>query len=66
MLLDLSAAFENLENLNHDILLSRLEFRIEISGSAMSWLSSYQSDRYQSVNVTGQSSDLAHLKSGVP
>ena len=63
ILLDLSAAFDTLD---HDILLSRLESRIGISGFVLRWFSSYLSDRYQSVNITGQSSDLAHLKSGVP
>ena len=63
ILLDLSTAFSTLD---HDILLSRLESRIGISGSALGWVSSYLSDCYQSVHISGQSSDPSHLKFGVP
>jgi len=63
VLLDLSAAFDTV---SHDILLDRLSTRFGISGSALSWISSYLSDRTQSVLVSGKYSDAAHLCYGVP
>ena len=37
-----------------------------ISGSALSWISSYLTNRTQSVLVSGKYSDPAHLRYGVP
>jgi len=46
VLLDLSATFDNLD---HCILLHRLENCFSISGKPLSWMTSYLTDRYQTV-----------------
>ena len=62
-LLDLSAAFDTIDNL---ILLQRLHRYFGISGPARQWFKSYFSDRYQSVNISGTLSCQPHLPFGVP
>ena len=62
-LLDLSAAFNTLDNA---ILLRRLESTFVISGVALSWFASYLSDRTQSVVVDGLMSTPIPLFFGVP
>lgn len=62
-LLDLSAAFDTID---HSILLSRLSSTFGISGSALTWFSSYLSDRKQTVSVNGLLSSPRALKYGVP
>lgn len=61
--LDLSAAFDTID---HSTLLSRLETSFGVSGSALSWLSSYLSNRTQTVRIGQSSSSIANLVSGVP
>jgi len=63
VLLDLSAAFDTVD---HNILLSRLSLNFGISSSALSILSSYLSDRTQSVHIHYNSSPSSHLLTGVP
>uniref|UniRef100_A0A8C7X2X5 Reverse transcriptase domain-containing protein n=1 Tax=Oryzias sinensis TaxID=183150 RepID=A0A8C7X2X5_9TELE len=63
VLLDLSAAFDTID---HSILLHRLEQDIGIRGSALQWLKSYLSHRYQFVNVNGHSSQCTPVNYGVP
>ena len=63
LLLDLSAAFDTVD---HKILLNRLSTRFGITGAALSWFSSYLSNRYQFVNIRGQRSSNRPLKCGVP
>ena len=63
VLLDLLAAFDTVF---HEILLDRLSTDLGISGSALSWISSYLTNRTQSVLVSGKYSDPAHLRCGVP
>ena len=58
LLLDLSAAFE--------ILLHRLRSRFGIKGKALSWLQSYLTDRFQSVQIDGFTSSVRLLRFGVP
>ena len=53
VLLDLSAAFDTVD---YDILLGRLEHRFGITGKALSWLTSYLTDRTQSVTVANEHS----------
>ena len=63
VLLDLSAAFDTID---HSILLDRLENLVGVTGIALSWFRSYLSDRYQFVNINGQSSTHTKVKFGVP
>ena len=63
VLLDLSAAFDTVD---HNILLGRLESLFGISGTALEWLKSYLSDRYQYVTINGARSEKTKLKWGVP
>uniref|UniRef100_A0A9J8BRN4 Reverse transcriptase domain-containing protein n=1 Tax=Cyprinus carpio carpio TaxID=630221 RepID=A0A9J8BRN4_CYPCA len=63
VLLDLSAAFDNID---HDILLDRLQNYTGIQGQALRWFRSYLSDRYQFVYLNGESSHLSPVKYGVP
>ena len=61
ILLDLSAAFDTID---HNILLTRLESNFGISGTALSLLSSYLTNRSQSVLIGNHSSSL--FLTGVP
>ena len=63
VLLDLSAAFDTVD---HKILLRRLESRLGIKGSALEWIKSYLSNRFQSVKVNDVESNLLELLFGVP
>jgi len=63
VLLDLSAAFDTLD---HDILLDRFKHTFAISGSALSWIASYLTDRYQTVIIDNELSDPSRLQFGVP
>ncbi len=63
VLLDLSAAFDNID---HDILIDRLQNYTGIQGQALRWFRSYLSDRYHFVYLNGESSQLSPVKYGVP
>jgi hypothetical protein len=63
ILLDLSAAFDTID---HDILLSRLQFRIGVTDTALQWFKSYLSDRSQVIYLNGMSSKSCLLRFGVP
>jgi hypothetical protein len=63
ILLDLSAAFDTID---HSTLLTRLSQKFGIKGSAISWITSYMSDRMQHVMVNGLQSDAFPLTFGVP
>ena len=63
MSLDLSAAFDTVD---HDTLLGRLENRFGITGKALSWLTSYLTDRTQLVKVASEHSTSRKLLCGVP
>ena len=63
LMLDLSAAFEVID---HDILFDRLQYSFGISGSALSWIRSYLTDRSQCVSIGSVHSDNMVLKHGVP
>ena len=63
VLLDLSAAFDTID---HNTLLSRLNTRIGITGSALEWFKSYLKDRSQVVFLDGISSEACMMLFGVP
>ena len=63
VLLDLSAAFDTID---HSILLSRLTSTFGITGPALSLLSSYLTDRTQSVSVNSHSTPPSPMLTGVP
>lgn len=63
MLLDLSSAFDMVD---HDILLSRLEYDVGLKGTVLNWFSSYLTDRRFSVRFGSSMSSVAHLRWGVP
>ncbi len=48
VMLDLSSAFDTI---NHDILKNRLQHSVGITDTALSWLHSYITERYQRVAV---------------
>ena len=58
-----SAAFDIID---HSILLTRLNTCFGISGSVLSWFTSYLSHRFQSVSVAGVTSAAVLLLYGVP
>ena len=62
-LLDLSAAFDTVD---HAILLRRLRESYGISGGVLAWISSYVTDRQQSVCHGGTSSAQEYIMFGVP
>ncbi len=63
LLLDLSAAFDTVD---HGIMLSRLEQRFGVKGSALNWFRSYLTGRSQSVLIQGSRSKEQDLRFGVP
>ena len=63
ILLDLSAAFDTVD---HNILIDRLQCGVGVSGTALSWFSSYLSNRSFAVNLGNFSSSSASLSCGVP
>ena len=63
ILLDLSAAFDTID---HNILLARLSSTFGIQGSALSLLTSYLSNRFQSVSIHSHSTAPSPMLTGVP
>src|SRR5215469_15835546 len=59
----MTAAFDTVD---HNILLKRLLSNFGLSGSALSFLSSYLSDRTQSVTIGSHSSPSSSVLTGVP
>ena len=59
---DLEKAFDTVK---HSILLRKLH-HYGISGKANDWLTSYLSDRTQSVSVNGETSEVSSITCGVP
>ena len=63
ILLDLSAAFDTI---SHSILITRLQSCLGLTGTALSWISSYLSDRKQFISINNCTSSTAPLTHGVP
>ena len=63
VLLDLSAAFDTIDN---STLLSCLQDWFGVGGSTLKWFSSYLMERFQSVKIGSTLSDLQKLLFGVP
>ena len=63
VLLDLSTAFDTIDD---STLLSCLKDWFGVGGSILKWLSSYLTERYQSVKIGSTLSDLQKLLFGVP
>jgi hypothetical protein len=63
VLLDLSAAFDTID---HSILFTRLSSTFGITGSALSLLTSYLTDRSQSVSIDSHSTPPSAMNTGVP
>lgn len=63
VMLDLSAAFDTID---HETLLTRLEHHFGITGTPLTWMRSYLSDRYQTVAINGELSDPVLMKYSVP
>ena len=63
MLLDLSAAFDTID---HDVLLSRLETKLGISGNVLQWMRSYINNKSTQVHIYGFFSDSHSLIYGLP
>ena len=63
VLLDLSAAFDTID---HQILLSRMEKRFRVTGTALDWLKSYLCGRRQVTVISRSKSDIKQLHYGVP
>ena len=59
VLLDVSSAFDNVD---HQILLERMENYVGISSMALQWFRSYLSDRWQFVHYDGLSSRSSTVK----
>lgn len=52
--------------MNHDVLLERLQSDFGMQDCVLAWLKSYFSDRVQSVNIGGQTSEQQPLQTGMP
>jgi hypothetical protein len=63
VLLHLSAAFDNID---HDVLLDRLNGHCGFPGQALSWLTSYLRCRTQVVKIGSVSSQTINIRFGVP
>jgi hypothetical protein len=63
VLLDLSAAFDTID---HHTLLNRLEKQYGISNTPLAWVSSYLSERFQTVSVNGEKSQPVLMRYSVP
>jgi len=61
--LDMSAAFDTID---HSTLLNTLSVGFEVSGSVLTWLQSYLTDRYQCVRLGQASSSHTLCHTGVP
>jgi hypothetical protein len=63
VLLDLSCAFDTLD---HATLIKRMEEYFGITGTALSWIKSYLTDRHQRIHIREATSESVQLETGVP
>ena len=61
--LDLSTAFDTVD---HQILLTHLEHRLDVNGAALAWLKAYFTDSAQCVSILGPKSAKVLFTHGVP
>ena len=61
--LDVSAAFDTV---SHDILMKRLHLRFGIRDTALDWIASYLTERYQYVMCNNTTSEMRRCEVGVP
>ena len=63
MILDLSSAFDTID---HGIMLTRLKYRLGITGTTLKWFKSYLTNRSQNIQVHGRTSAERPVAFGVP
>ena len=63
LLLDLSAAFDTI---NHKLLLEKLQYKYNITGTVLTWIKSYLSERKFKVLINNSLSSECTLEIGVP
>ena len=63
VMLDLSAAFDTID---HTVIINRLQNKFGICGDALVWITSYLSNRFQSVVIHNTSSVNTPVEYGVP
>ena len=63
VMLDLSAAFDTID---HKTLLHRLQHQFGIAGKPLKWVTSYLSDRFQTVTIDSKLSKPVHMQYSVP
>ena len=62
-MLDLFPVFDAID---HDTLQTRLKTQFKISGKPLEWITSYLSDRYQTVTIDGNLSEPVQMEFSVP
>jgi hypothetical protein len=62
VLIDLSTAFDSID---HEIILGTLEKDFGVAGNAFKWLTSYLSERKQTILIKDHKSKVFNLQSGV-
>ena len=64
--LDLSAAFDTIDTIDHSIFLNHLKYNVGVNGTALSWFASYLTNIKQRIHLNCSISEEFVLKYGVP